>query len=349
MSTVMDASNPTTNTPVKHKPWIVRLWVLMQREMWENRIGFIWAPLVLSAIVVTISLMSMFMVHQVDTQSLTTMDALRYYDSSFTAEQKSNVMGTSVISMQVIFGSVMLIVTLFYLLGALYDDRKDRSILFWKSLPISDTMTVISKMASGALLLPAVFMIAMAITLFFMLILVSIYAIAADISPWANFWAPAQLFSHFVYFILGTLVQAVWMLPLWGWLLLCSAFAPRLPLLFAVGIPLLISWIHKYWMLVQSFDYRSPSVMYYIGERITQAVLPFNLHAKVGNDTIQIGLGDDEPEGDIINDTLSSVDFSSTMSYLGERLSDLSLWYGVVLGIAFMAAAVYFRRRSSEL
>lgn len=349
MSTVMEASNPESNTPVGYKPWLLRLWVLMQREMWENRIGFVWAPLVLSAIVITISLMSMFMVHQVDTQSLTTIDALRYYDSSFSEEQKANVMGTTVVALQVIFGSVMLIVTLFYLLGALYDDRKDRSILFWKSLPISDSMTVISKMASGALLLPAVFLVAMAITLFVMLGLVSIYAIAADISPWANFWAPANLISHFFYFILGSLVQAVWLLPLWGWLLLCSAFAPRLPLLFAVGIPLLVSWIHRYWMLVQNFDYRTPSVMYYIGERITQAVLPFNVHARIGDDTVQIGIGDDNPDGDVLNEAVSVVDFSSTMSYLGERLSDPSLWYGVVIGAAFMVGAVYIRRRTSEL
>ncbi|MCG8463892.1 MAG: hypothetical protein MI750_03435, partial [Xanthomonadales bacterium] len=112
MSTVMEASNPESNTPVGYKPWLLRLWVLMQREMWENRIGFVWAPLVLSAIVITISLMSMFMVHQVDTQSLTTIDALRYYDSSFSEEQKANVMGTTVVALQVIFGSVMLIVTL---------------------------------------------------------------------------------------------------------------------------------------------------------------------------------------------------------------------------------------------
>src|SRR3546814_20822192 len=40
-------------------------------------------------------------------------------------------------------------VVFFYCLGALYDDRRDRSILFWKSLPVSDASTVLSKVFSA--------------------------------------------------------------------------------------------------------------------------------------------------------------------------------------------------------
>ena len=50
---------------------------------------------------------------------------------------------------------VLGVVVFFFCLGALFDDRKDRSVLFWKSLPISDQATVLSKVAMALVVAPA--------------------------------------------------------------------------------------------------------------------------------------------------------------------------------------------------
>lgn len=319
-----------------------RLWILMRREMWENRIGFVWAPLVVSAVIIVIGFMTMFMVHQFDSQNITTSDAIRLFATEVPAEEKQHYVGASLLSLQVLFSGVLFFITVFYLLGALYDDRKDRSILFWKSLPVSDSMTVISKLASGSLLLPAIFLIAVMITQLCVLFFATGYALVAGIDPWSNLWVPAQLLSSWGIYILGSLIQALWLLPLWGWLLFCSSFAPRLPLLFAIGIPLLVGWIHKYLMFIQNFDYKSPTILYYIAERITSAVLPLSVRATIGNETVIIGLGEsDGDEADAFNHSL-------TLSYLGERLLEPAMWYGIIVGALFIAASIYFRRRASD-
>src|SRR6201987_208862 len=59
----------------------------------------------------------------------------------------------------------------FYCLDALYGERRDRSILFWKSLPVSDAITVLSKLTIPFVILPLIsFVIAIA-TQFIMLLL----------------------------------------------------------------------------------------------------------------------------------------------------------------------------------
>ena len=58
---------------------------------------------------------------------------------------------------------VMGIVAFFYSIDALYADRRDRSVLFWKSLPLSDLETVLSKFATAIVVIPLVALAASAI------------------------------------------------------------------------------------------------------------------------------------------------------------------------------------------
>ncbi|GAB4192298.1 MAG: hypothetical protein Tsb002_21880 [Wenzhouxiangellaceae bacterium] len=318
---------------------INRFWMLLRREMWENRIGFVWAPLVLSAIIIVMMFMGLFMVYQVDSDHITTSDALRMFAEN-TPEDKADAMRLGLLGIQVLFSSVMFFVIVFYLLGALYDDRKDRSILFWKSLPLSDTMTVASKLAAGALFIPAIFLLATAVTQVIALIIVSGYALNAGIGLWENLWAPANLLATWIFYILANLMQALWLLPVWGWLLLCSAFAPRLPLLFAIGIPLVIGWIQSYINIVQSFDFKSRTLLHFFGDRLSEGLIPMSMRAQFGNDTFMIGVVDGkEPQ---------LQEQAYTLHYLWTRLLDIDLWLGLVIGAALLAAAVVIRRRATD-
>ena len=111
-----------------------RLLALVKREYWENKGAFRTTPLVIGGIYIALMLMSIFTTAHVDNELYTFKEAVR-----IAGEQSSAIRGEvayqAMLGSSVLFTVVMSFVVFFYLLGALYDDRKDRSILFWKSLP----------------------------------------------------------------------------------------------------------------------------------------------------------------------------------------------------------------------
>ncbi|HVN19733.1 MAG TPA: hypothetical protein VMU05_13195, partial [Dongiaceae bacterium] len=137
-------------------------------------------------------------------------------------------------------GVIMLaafIISIFYSLDALYGERRDRSILFWKSLPVSDLTTVMAKASIPLLVLPV---IAYAVTLAvetIMLLLSSVVVAASGLSL-ADFWSRLQLYHGM--FGLGYhifTVHMLWYAPLYAWVLLISAWAKRVPILWLVLPP----------------------------------------------------------------------------------------------------------------
>src|SRR5690606_13399618 len=90
---------------------------------------------------------------------------------------------------------VLAFVVFFYCLGALYDDRRDRSVLFWKSLPLSDTQTVLSKLASALVVAPVLAVIAAVLTLLGFALMISIVGMAYGGNPMTLVWGPANPLS----------------------------------------------------------------------------------------------------------------------------------------------------------
>lgn len=117
------------------------------------------------------------------------------------------------------------IVGLFYALDALNAERRDRTVLFWKSMPVSDVTTVLSKLFIPLAVLPLVGFTAALVTQLAMLALSS--AIAAPL-------AAVNLAQMTVVMAYGVAIHALWFMPIYGYLLLVSAWAPRAPLLWAV-------------------------------------------------------------------------------------------------------------------
>ncbi len=122
-----------------------------------------------------------------------------------------------------------------YLLGTLYNDRKDRSILFWRSMPVSEGQEVLSKFAIALLVAPAIF-IAVSVVTQFAVILLSMLLV------WRMDFDPAQLvlgnidFGRLLYDqVSGWIMTALLVAPACAWLLLASAAARRSPFMFAVG------------------------------------------------------------------------------------------------------------------
>ena len=130
------------------------------------------------------------------------------------------------------------IVGMFYCLDALHGERRDRSILFWKSLPVSDLTTVLSKASIPLVVLPLLTFAITVATQLIMLLLSSAVLLGSGLSV-ATLWTQLSLFqmSLMLLYHLVT-VHALWYAPIYGWLLLVSAWARRAPFLWA-ALPLL--------------------------------------------------------------------------------------------------------------
>ncbi len=130
---------------------------------------------------------------------------------------------------------VLIFVTLNYLLGCLYVDRKDRSILFWKSLPVSTWEEVLAKLSVALLVAPAIFIAASLIAQLAMVLMAALLLWRQDLNAieliFANIEPAELLFNQ----IAGWLLTALWVAPIYAWVMLASAGARRSPFLLAVA------------------------------------------------------------------------------------------------------------------
>jgi ABC-2 type transport system permease protein len=211
---------------------------MVRREFWEHRALF-WAPLIVAALFVSMAVFSVFLDGSVSI-SIDGEDAnffaLLEADPVIRGQLFAVWMGALALPQ---FG-LGLILVFFYLLDCLYAERRDRSILFWKSMPVSDASTVISKLAVAMLAVPA---------WIWMLTMVSGLVIFAALSTQLS-GTPIQALATFSItewfalqgFILGDLlVAALWFAPVIAYLLVVSAFAKRGPFLWATLPPLALA------------------------------------------------------------------------------------------------------------
>jgi len=137
------------------------------------------------------------------------------------------------------------IVGVFYSLDALYGERRDRSILFWKSLPVSDLTSVLSKFTIPLVILPLLSFAITVVTQFVMLLLKSAVLLGSGLSV-GTLWARIPFFHMSLMLLYHILtVHGLWYAPLYGWLLLISAWAPRAPFIWAFLPPFVIWGVEK--------------------------------------------------------------------------------------------------------
>jgi ABC-2 type transport system permease protein len=136
------------------------------------------------------------------------------------------------------------LVAVFFCLDALYGERRDRSILFWKSLPVSDFVVVLAKATIPLLVIPAIAFAVILATQFAVLLMSTVMLLASGQSataPWTEIpWAQIT-----VVLLYGLATLSIWYAPLYAWLLLASGWAPRAPFLWAVLPPLALAVAEK--------------------------------------------------------------------------------------------------------
>ena len=309
-----------------------QLWILLRREVWESPISFKWAPLGLAALIVLIAVVSLTIGARMDADMAFTLDAMRLF-AEMDPDQKRLIVSGLLFSSTVLFFQLLPFIIVFYLAGSLFDDRKDRSILFWKSLPVSDSITVTSKLLTACLTIPALFFAAILLTHLALLMITSAYALMAGINPLAHLWLPASLPRLWSVMALGMLMQGLWLLPIYGWLLFCSSWAPRVPLLFAIAIPAALSLAQHSYSLISGLRLPEYNIGMIILRRLGSGVLP-------GNANIDF------------SDGLQNVEFNESlfMSFttVFNHLLKPEMWLGWLIAAGFLYGAIWFRRRATD-
>ena len=132
------------------------------------------------------------------------------------------------------FHLVFLVIAAVALLGGLYDERKDHSVLFWKSMPVSDVQSIASKVVFVLWLAPLVTIAAILVAQFLALVLTSLYV---EDGMAGRLWAASGFWMRPFELLVGYLVLGALLLPFAAWLMLVSSRAGRLPFLWALGVP----------------------------------------------------------------------------------------------------------------
>jgi ABC-2 type transport system permease protein len=311
---------------------LITLWTLVIRELWESPVAFKWTPLALAALIVFFAIVSLVIGARFDAEMAFTSDALRMFATE-PHEQKRLIVSGALFSVSSIFFQLMILIILFYLAGSLFDDRKDRSILFWKSLPVSDRMTVASKVMAAAVLVPAMFLAAIILTHILLLTIATGYGLIAGVNPLTTFWLPASLPRLWSVMALGLLVQALWLMPIYAWLLFCSSWAPRLPILIAIAIPTTIAVSQHVWSLTTSFSLPGFNIGLIMLKRLGASIMPMNLNIQFGDDISNVRFNED-----------LYMNFSTVLRYLAEP----EMWIGLVIALILLTGAVWFRRRATD-
>ena len=321
-----------------------RFLLLLRRELWEHKGGFVWAPLVTGGIIALLTLLGTI------TSSVLFQRAMRNGDVNWDGMEIDGLHGVEAARHAFGFAgdvtlltgvgftcAVLVFVVFFYALGSLYDERKDRSVLFWKSLPLSDTQTVLSK-ALWALVLAPVVAIGVGLMVGIALWLISAAAMVANGIPGAGaIFSQSHPFRVLGHVLASIPVYAFWALPTVGWLMLCSAWARSKPFLWAVLVPVLgatlISWLGT----LPGIEIPHDKVWYTLVVRGLLSIVPGSWYL---NDSISAGAGDavriNGPD-----DLAHAISLTSSWHAFGT----VDLWIGAVAGAVMIYAAIQLRRR----
>jgi ABC-2 type transport system permease protein len=298
------------NTQLSHQTQVMGVQPLywsVRRELWENRSIYI-APLAVAAL--GLSGFVFTLIHPPKSKDM----GLAAINPSF--DPTGLAMPYSHAAMLLLLTAF--IVVIFYCLDALYGERRDRSILFWKSLPVSDLTTVLGKASIPLVVVPlTVFAITIAMQL--TMLLLSVVTLLMSGGSVATLWRQLPLFQLEAVLFYTLAVITLWYAPIYAWLLLISAWARRTTFLWALLPPLAIA-------LVEFIAFHTT----YFGLLLHERFFGFAPRAFAFR----------RPDGSLIDPHFIPI----TQITPGRFLGTPGLWIGLVFAALFLAAAIRLRR-----
>jgi len=293
--------------PAAKRPGEVLL-TLVRRELWEHRALWL-APLVVAALLALVAAIGRVHIDMDEAPDLTS------------ESQRVALFSIIQFVLAIPLYLVAVFVGSYYLLDCLYAERKDRSILFWKSLPVSDGLTVCSKLLVALVVMPfGVFALALLAHLVYTAILGARVSLGSlpPILTWNSYeWLRTEAVMFLV-----TLFAVLWWAPIAGYLLLVSAWVRRAPILWST-LPFVLGPVLE-WVafgtryLLGFIDYRVNGIWEILGVGHVNIVSKHGLHHPVGS-------------------ALEVLDFR-------HALTAIDLWLGLAVTAALVYAAIRIRR-----
>ena len=305
---------------------------LLQREYWEHRGAFLKTPLIIGIVTVVILLLGYFTTERFD-QVMNSGQAIELGGKTLAnVDPKliTTILDGFMLTTASIYHIVLFIILFFFLLGSLYDDRKDGSILFWKSLPVSDTQTVLSKLVTAAVVVPLIFTACLIISHLVFFIVLSLLLLLNGANPFTLLWANIDYINNWGAFLIGCFVQAMWAMPVYGWLLFASSYSKRRPFLLAVFAPLLVGFVWYWYNAIFEFNVFKIGVFQTIGILMAKGFIPFTS-----------GLGFDLESVDFEANEQTNLELITSML---NGLTNSSIYYGLLAAAILIAMAIYVRR-----
>lgn len=294
---------------------------LLRRELWEHRAIYV-TPLVIGLL---ISLMAITGQATISANDHAMQLALA--GAAFLPEPQRAAMITAMtFGIAGLLALAMLALAVFYCLDTLYAERKDRSILFWRSMPVTDAETVVSKLVTALFVIPLVTCAVTFATHLLVLATASVWMMVHGANPWPLIWTTAPLGEIWLATLALFIAMPLWLSPFAGWFLLVSAWTRRSPLLLGflpiVVLPMLEKSLIGTRVLAEAFFQRTVHMPLFRG----LGAGPFipGSDALIKGDVLAFGI-------------LSRLDLAGFVASPG-------LWLGLLVCALFTAGAIWLRR-----
>jgi len=297
---------------------------LIKREVWEHRSIYV-TPLAI-AIIVTLGTLAMLMFAGGFAKEL---DIAIFGATNIAGDTERQAALTGFfVGTSGVFLLAATVLTVFYTLDCLYTERKDKSILFWRSMPVTDAEAVIAKLATAIVIIPLVSVAVVIATHLVNLVVTSIWFSAKGADAGHLIWGSVPLLDNWLAALIVTLASAIWMSPFVGWLLFVSAFTKRSPFLMAF-MPLVLIPILEFIFLRSSFF----ADAVFSRKGMIPLFRGMDIEAFFDEETLHL-----------------SEEAVSLLAFLdvGRFLMSPSMWGGLLVCALFVTAAIYVRRYRDE-
>ena len=300
---------------------------LVRRELWEARIVWI-VPVLLAVLVIVSAILSAFVSHGIDINGI---DAEKVADMSGAAggAKVDRIVGVALAMIAGLFYFATVFTQFFYAIDTLYGDRRDRSVLFWKSMPITDAETVLSKLFVASVIMPLVAAAAAVV------VQVAVFAVASvKVAPIStlqgHLWNPGTWGDGLLFDLYVVYAGILWNVPVIAFSLLVSAWARRAPIAFAGFLPLAVA-------LAEFIVFRTGHVWHVMQSR------SFGLFTHIDR------VGASRGAGFMMDgDRLDPAGGPGAVMHPFVFLATPEVWGGIAVGAALIAATVWLRRYRDE-
>jgi ABC-2 type transport system permease protein len=320
-------ANDVPRTPAPAGPLNSPFTWLLRREFWESRAIWI-APAICAAILIFSTAIGGLKLGDIQFAAAASPEVIDKV-TKIGAEGVARLAGLLLLALAVPFYITLTFTQFFYAIDALYDERRDRSILFWKSLPVSDQATVLSKLTTACVVIPAVALLGTIIGQFAVYAVITMKLSGTGLPYLGQLWLPSTWFPALVSTVYGMVAVMIWSVPVVGWALLVSALSPRSPFLWATLPPMAVA-------LAERVAFGTN----YVATFLRDQALGFIPAAFSGfrGDGLSVRVGEHGDGPPTVLSLMQPMQF----------LADPNVWGGLIVGAALIAGAIWARRYREE-